>query len=59
MTKTVVSLPCTAQKLETALHSVCDHDGTWDSEVVLLPPTSDSPARIALAVNGNRPSERK
>ena len=29
MTKTLITLPCTAQELENALHAVCDHDGLW------------------------------
>lgn len=33
MTKPLITLPCTAQELENALHAVCDHDGLWDSHV--------------------------
>lgn len=35
MTKPLVTLPCTAQELETALHAVCDHDGLWDGKIYL------------------------
>lgn len=34
MTKPLITLPCTAQELENALHAVCDHDGLWDGKVV-------------------------
>ena len=33
MTKLLITLPCTAQELENALHAVCDHDGLWDAHV--------------------------
>ena len=31
MTKPLITLPCTAQELENALHAVCDH-GLWDAK---------------------------
>lgn len=34
MIKPIVELPCTARKLENALHAVCDHDGLWDAKVI-------------------------
>ena len=33
MTKPLITLPCTAQELENALHAACDHDGLWDAKV--------------------------
>lgn len=35
MTKTLITLPCTARELENALHAVCDHHGLWDGEVTV------------------------
>jgi len=32
MTKPLITLPCTAQELENALHAVCDH-GLWDGRI--------------------------
>ena len=34
MTKPLITLPCTAQELENALHAACDHDGLWGAKVV-------------------------
>ena len=36
MTKPLVTLPCTAQELENALHAVCDHGGLWGAKVLCL-----------------------
>lgn len=33
MTKPLITLPCTAQELENALHAACDHDGLWGAKV--------------------------
>lgn len=33
MTKPLITLPCTAQELENALHAACDHDGLWDANI--------------------------
>ena len=33
MTKPLITLPCTAQELENALHAVCDHHGAWDAKI--------------------------
>lgn len=33
MPRPLITLPCTAQELENALHSVCEHHGAWDAEV--------------------------
>ena len=33
MTKSLITLPCTARELENALHAVCDHDGLWGAKV--------------------------
>lgn len=33
MTKPLITLPCTAQELEDALHAYCDHHGTWDAKI--------------------------
>ena len=35
MYTTIIHLPCTAKQLEAALHSICDHHGTWDQQIVL------------------------
>lgn len=32
MTKPLITLPCTAQELENALHAHCDH-GLWDGRI--------------------------
>lgn len=34
MTKPLITLPCTAQELENALHAACDHGGLWDAKIV-------------------------
>lgn len=33
MTRPLITLPCTAQELENALHAACDHDGLWDAVI--------------------------
>ena len=38
MTKPLITLPCTAQELENALHAVCDHDGLWGAKISVIPP---------------------
>lgn len=43
MTKPLITLPCTAQELENALHAACDHDGLWDSKIVIIPPRVSDP----------------
>lgn len=35
MIKPLITLPCTAQELESALHAACDHDGAWEGNVKL------------------------
>ena len=35
MYTTIIQLPCTAKQLEAALHSICDHHGTWDQQIVV------------------------
>ena len=29
----LVTLPCSARKLETALHAYCDHHAAWDATI--------------------------
>lgn len=48
MTKPLISLPCTAQELENALHAVCDQ-GLWDAKVCVeevFVPISDAPSYV-------------
>ena len=71
MTKPLVTLPCTAQELETALHAVCDHDGLWDAKVCtedVLVPISNAPSYVnsithqrvtRLVIDRNRNEGRK
>jgi len=33
MLTTLITLPCTAQELENALHAVCDCHGLWDARI--------------------------
>lgn len=33
MSKILVSLPCEARELESALHSFCDSHGAWDGKI--------------------------
>ena len=33
MTCPIIKLPCTAHELESALHAICDHEGSWECEV--------------------------
>jgi hypothetical protein len=33
MTKPLITLPCTARQLESALHAHCDHHGAWDARI--------------------------
>ena len=33
MTRPIIKLPCTAQELESVLHSFCEHYGSWNCEV--------------------------
>ena len=42
MPKTVITLPCTAQDLESALHAVCDHHGLWNGRIDTMCDGSDS-----------------
>lgn len=32
-TRLIAMLPCAARELESALHSICDHEGLWDCRV--------------------------
>ena len=29
----IIKLPCTAQELESALHAVCEREGSWECNV--------------------------
>ena len=31
----LITLPCTAQELENALHAACDHHAAWDAKIKL------------------------
>ena len=33
MTLPIIKLPCKTNKLETALHALCDGEGLWDATV--------------------------
>lgn len=49
MTKPLITLPCTAQELENALHAACDHEGLWDAKVhveEVFVPISDAPSYV-------------
>lgn len=48
--RTIVSLPCTAQKLECALHSICELSGAWASEVSYVERTECEPAKLVIEV---------
>ena len=51
MTKSLITLPCTAQELENALHAVCDHDGLWDAKVHVVCSLNDRfPHRLELKI---------
>ena len=52
MTKPLITLPCTAQELENALHAICDHDGLWDAKVY----ASIRDERLVLEVKTDTPS---
>jgi len=43
MPTTLITLPCTAQELENALHAHCDHDGLWGAKIVVIPPRFGDP----------------
>lgn len=50
MTKPLITLPCTAQELENALHAVCDHHGLWDAKVCsedVFVPISGAPSYVS------------
>lgn len=50
MTKPLITLPCTAQELENALHAACDHRGLWDGKVYtkdVFEPISDAPSYVS------------
>lgn len=32
-TRLIAMLPCAARELESALHSICDHEGLWDGRL--------------------------
>ena len=49
MAKPLITLPCTAQELENALHATCDHEGLWDERVhveEVSVPISDAPSYV-------------
>jgi hypothetical protein len=54
MTKPLITLPCTAQELENAIHAVCYHDGLWDAKVRIeevLVPISDAPSYVSGTIH--------
>ena len=51
MTKPLITLPCTAQELENALHAACDHDGLWGAKVHVVCSLNDRfPHRLELKI---------
>lgn len=52
MTKSLTTLPCTAQELENALHAICDHDGLWNAriKVYLVNGDNGTETRICLEI---------
>ena len=60
MTKPLISLPCTAQELENALHAACDHDGLWYERVRIVPPCDGrDPYDYTLAIETEAKGEAK
>lgn len=60
MTKPLITLPCTAQELENALHAVCDHDGLWDGKVHVAYSLNDRfPHRLKLKIETETKGESK
>ena len=60
MTKTLLTLPCTAQELETALHAVCDHDGLWGATIRIVPPREGrDPYNYTLAIETDTKGEAR
>jgi hypothetical protein len=59
MTNPLITLPCTAQEAENALHAVCDH-GLWDAKVRIVPPRDGrDPYNYALAIETETKGENK
>ena len=55
-------LPCTARKLETALHAHCDHHAAWDATIdyEIYPKTEHcNGAAISTLVLTPAPNEKK
>lgn len=42
MSAILITLPCTARELESALHAVCDHHGLWNGRIDTMCDGSDS-----------------
>lgn len=60
MPTTLITLPCTAQELENALHAVCDHDGLWDERVRIVPPRDErNPYNYTLVIETETKGEMK
>lgn len=60
MTKPLITLPCTAQELENALHAACDHDGLWGAKVRIVPPRDGrDPYNYTLAIETETKGEAK
>lgn len=54
MSAILITLPCTARKLEAALHSYCDHHGAWDMQIMsdaISSGRSIQDTRITLALS--------
>jgi hypothetical protein len=60
MTKPLITLPCTARQLESALYAICDHDGLWDAKVRIVPPRDGrDPYNYTLAIETETKEETK
>lgn len=60
MTKPLITLPCTAQGLENALHTVCDHDRLWDAKIQVIPPRCGrDPYNYSLIIEPEAKGETK
>ena len=55
MPNTLVCLPCTAQELENALHTYCDHHGAWDARIDTMCTGKDGgDATVCLVLSDER-----
>lgn len=60
MTRQLITLPCTAQELENALHAACDYDGMWGAKVrIVLSRDGRDPYNYTLAIETETKGETK